>query len=306
MKKPFRNILFTALWLTVLNACEGDIDIELPPYPSQLVVHGYVSTGEFFKIAVGRTMSSTGIVTQSADSYITDALVILYEDGVKKDTMAYDSATQRYISTKVMAEAGKTYKVTVAASGFMAVDATAIAPSFVNTEQVKFQRNARVSSDGTVLDDITFRFHDPAIEQNYYFVEVNRPSPFASYNRFCIYTYEPSIVQSQAGFDPFQAGSCINNDEILFTDHNFNGLDKEITISGNSFSLTDVEYNNRIYRPYLKKYNVSADFFRYVKDGISLGLVDENPFVQPLTVSSNVHNGYGLFTVFSVVTDTLR
>ena len=69
-----------------------------------------------------------------------------------------------------------------------------------------------------------------------------------------------------------------------------------------------LEYNigGDIYRPSLKKYTISQEFFQYINDAITLGVLKDNPFSRPYTIPGNVKNGYGLFTVYSAVTDTIR
>ncbi|MEO8404851.1 MAG: DUF4249 domain-containing protein [Chitinophagaceae bacterium] len=309
MKNFIYTIMIVATLLLLFNACETDKEIKLPAYHPKLVVHGYMALGDYFTVAVGKTLNITGTIVPDTASYVKDARVILFENGIRKDTLLYDSATQRYTSSKIIAITANTYKIIVEAAGYTTVEATATAPSVVNTELVRYQQNARFSSDGEALNDVTFRFHDPAAEQNYYLLELNRQTPYGNTRpdiEFCVYTYDPVIEQSQSDFNPFQNNSCIGSNSILFTDKKINGSDKQITISGQAGYMTEMQYNNDVYRPYLKKYNISSAFYQYVKDGITLRNLQDNPFAQPVTVSSNISNGYGLFTIYSVTVDTLR
>jgi hypothetical protein len=293
------TVIIMGLFLLLLS-CERDVTIELKPHTPSLVVHAYVETGNSFEIAVGKT-TSNNIISSINDNYVENATAILYEDGVEIDTMEYDASIQRYTSADT-AYPGKTYKIVVQALGYKTVEATTTAPSVVNTTIVSYIKDARVDEDGNTLNDITFRFADPS-GKDYYFVELNN---FFN-NSFCVYSYDPSIEEFQGDIDPFEANSCIDNDEIIITDRTFGGNTKEITLSASSFGMFEFDDGSgNLIRPYLKKYHITEEFYKYIKDGISVDIVGNNPFVEPHITGGNVRNGYGLFTVYSMTTDTLR
>lgn len=309
MKKKYIQYLFRLLIAVagsfVYSSCERPVDLNLPPHDPRLVIHAYVSTGELFEVAIGKTLPSVGVIPVDTAIAIDNARVILLENGVRKDTLTFYSGVRVYRSADIKPISGNIYKIIVEAPGFPSVEAEATAPAEIPTSSVIRRKKIRVSEDGFLLDDVTFRFTDPASTQNYYSTELNTSPPFGNYN-FCVYTYDPVVEQYQGDLSPFQGESCIRNTEVLFTDNSFNGVEKEITISSSSDGLADVHYDNRIYRPYLKKYNISKDFYTYIKDGVSVGLLQDNPFAQPFMIRGNVKNGYGLFTIFSTTTDTLR
>jgi hypothetical protein len=293
-----KTAIIMGLFLLLLS-CERDVIIELKPHIPALVVHAYVETGNSFEIAVGKTTSNS-IVSSTINNYVENATAVLYENGVVIDTMEYDTATFRYISTDT-AYPGRTYKIVVEAPGFETVEAMSEAPSVINTTLVSYIKDARVDRDGNSLSDIIFRFADPP-GRNYYYVEIG--SYF--YNSFCVYSYDQAVEEFQGEINPFEESNCIDNDNILITDRTFNGSTKEIILSATAFGLQEVDDGARIQRPYLKKYHITQDFYKYIKDGISVDIVDSNPFVEPHITGGNVRNGYGLFTVYSVTTDTLR
>jgi hypothetical protein len=260
-----------------------------------------------FVIAVTKTIASTAQVVFVDETFIENAVAVLYENGVIKDTLDYDPGEKRYRSV-VMAVSGRTYRLTVEAPGFMTVEATAIAPLEIPTTSISHIRNARLDADGMPLDDVTFRFTDPAVEKNYYLAELNSATWGGGFtSNFCVYSYDAVIEQFQGSLDPFENGDCILNTEVLYTDPAFNGRTKEITLSTNDANLMAFEdpLTGDSIRSYLKNYNLSEDYYKYIKSGIGLELVDENPFIEPVVRKGNVKNGYGLFTVYSAAVDTL-
>lgn len=291
-----KNIFIAAL-LLLLFSCERDTTIKLRPHTPSLVVHSYTEVGNIFEIAVGKSTNNTDISSITEDTYVNNATVVLYENGIVIDTLEYDPVLFRYRSDDT-AFFSKTYKIIVEAPGFITVEATAIAPSSVGTTLVSYIRDARVDVNGTLLSDVTFRFTDPPAEANYYVAKLENEY----HNSFCTYTYDPSIEQFQGNLNPFESGSCIRDYEILFTDKLFNGTVKDITLSVEKWGLDVIGG----IKPWLKKYSISQDFYKYIKDGINVDIVEGNPFAEPTIEGGNIRNGYGLFTVYTMTVDTLR
>ncbi|HEX2629411.1 MAG TPA: DUF4249 family protein, partial [Chitinophagaceae bacterium] len=221
------------LMLLILSACNDKANIELPPHVPKLVVHGYVETGTYFDIAVGRTFAADVLIIDT-QTYVRNATVVLYENGILRDTLEYDAPTRLYRSATVKAIAGNTYRITITAPGFEPVEATSYATFPVPINSLRITKQARTSDNGQLLDDMTFTFTDPANEQNYYYTIIRT----AQYNYTCLYTYDPSVEKYQANVNPFESSnSCIFSDEILYGDRYFNGTTKEIVLSYSTGSL---------------------------------------------------------------------
>ena len=289
-----------------LCCCEKPKDITLPELPPVLVLHGYIGTGEAFAVSVGKTAINAGIIPDDSTLLVKNALVVLYENGVIIDTLEYGNIIRQYVSSNsIRATTGKTYRVIAQAPGYTSVEATAKAPSFVPTNSVVRTQGARIDEFGNPMDDITFSFPDPAAEKNYYLAELNTYQPGPVPNAFCVFTYDPSVDKHQGDLDPFETANCISSREFIFNDKLFNGETKELTISTVASNLKSYTDGNRLYRPYLKKYSLSQEYFQYLSDVLTLGVLRDNPFSRPYTIPGNVKNGYGLFTIYSAVTDTL-
>lgn len=286
-------------------SCERYRTLDIPSQPSRLVVHAYVETGDLFSLSVGRSYSSSE-ATQIDQTYVINATVVLYEDDIIIDTLYYDSITKRYVSLTARAVPGKTYKVVVSAGGFETVEAVTKAPLPVPAISVTHQIGTGTNTVGDVLDNITFRFKDPPGVSNYYMAIMKGGYRHQSY--FCVYTYDPVVENYQTAVNPFEQSSCIFSDEILYNDRSFNGLDKQITLSAGSDELQPVtdQQTGEIYRPYLKRYNVPEELYRYVKTESSLNILSSDPFASPVVIGGNVRNGYGIFAVLGVAVDTLR
>lgn len=290
----------------LLACCRKPVDLALPVHEPRLVLHGYVSVGELFEVAIGKSIKPAEEINSNM-TWVDNAWVVLYENGVTLDSLRYDAQAKRYRAQLVKAIAGKTYTIKAGADGFPVVEATATASLPVNTISTKHEKQTRTTYYGEKMDDIKFSFQDPANEKNFYITSIF-PSQYARVGLLCVYSTDPVIERQQGDNLPFDGGSCISNREILFSDKSFNGTAREFTFSAASTSLeTGTDPQGNLHRPYMKRYSISEDYYRYFKTTISqYGGGDFPSFHEAVIVKGNVKNGYGLFVVFSVATDSLR
>lgn len=299
-----KRLVVTILIAICISYCTKPGDVTLPPYQAKLVLHGYVAVGDTFKIALGKTMKLDAL--QPADStYVTNGWMVLYDNNGFLDSLQYKVNERMYVSGKIVAASGKSYRVRAGAPAFPEVEATAVAPFPIATVSLSHSKGTRRTSGNILLDDVKFGFNDPAGENNFYLAAL-----YGSGGSTCVFTYDPSVEKYSQNLVPFDNGSCIDNKQILFTDKTFNGSLKELTLSTYSTSLvpfTDPS-SGTVYRPYLKRYHITEEYYRYFKTAINQDQVfEEGPtLTDPRAAKGNVINGYGLFTVFAVVTDTIR
>lgn len=283
-------------------SCTRTNNISIPPHEPALVLHSYVAVGDTFKIALGKTFPQVA-VAQPEDTYVTNGWVLLYENDIFVDSLKYNAAQKRYVSSRIVANAGKLYKVRAGAAGYPDIEALAIAPSPVNITSVTRIRNARNTAGGSSLDDLKLAFTDPP-GTNYYLAAITILN-----GTNCVFTYDPAVERFTTDLAAFESGNCIDSDRIMYTDRSFNGMAKEITLSMYSNSLNSfVDGSGRIYRPYIKQYSITEDYYRYLKTAVyQVEIFEEGSLLtEPRTPKGNVKNGYGLFTVFAVATDTIR
>ena len=103
-----------SLWWPVaavaLASCQDIIDIELPEGETRLIVNGRVTDGDSARVDV---KWSVPYLNTNPNEPVTNALVVLYEDGVAVDTLPH-RANGRYQSG-FRGEVGRNYRATVQA-----------------------------------------------------------------------------------------------------------------------------------------------------------------------------------------------
>jgi hypothetical protein len=292
-----------------LCACIKKMSIQLPEFEPRLVLQSYTAIGDSFRVTVSKTISGTGYVP-AAETYVENAVVVLYEGDKWVDVLEYDTQRHIYVSPDVRAVQGKVYRLTVAAYGFPEVEATTLVPVQVTASNVVQKKKARTTINGNELDDVTFSFQDPPLQNNYY-LSALYPSRINSLHpsSMCVYTYDPVIDQAKSDLLPFDEGFCLESEEILFTDKSFNGSLKTITLSGDTYDLSAfyTYWPTVIHRPCLKLYSINEDYYNYLKRTISIGISNDEffAFSNPVTPQGNVVNGFGIFTVYAVTIDSL-
>src|SRR5688572_16605870 len=92
-----------------MMSCTKPGNVDLPPHEPKLVLHGYVAVGDTFRIAMGKTLRSEGLLVSPEDTYVKNGWMVLYDGNVFLDSLKYDAASFRYRSASRVAMPGKQY-----------------------------------------------------------------------------------------------------------------------------------------------------------------------------------------------------
>jgi hypothetical protein len=311
MKNRF---LFFVLFILVFAACEKTVHIDIPQKPPRLVVNGLLEKNQWFELKVGKSRGVLQVnnqVTLQEQYTVKTAEVVVFENNVSIDTLIYQPSTYSYksVHNKIVKD-GFTYNIKVNASGFTTAEASSIVPSQMVIAGLTRVRNVRTNSNGNQVDEITIKLNDPFAEKNFYLVQIWR-TPYGgvpSNTVYCVSTTDKDIETVDDDTDPLEPENCYDGGNLLMRDLNFNGSLKQLKLTAEAMELeeyVDVT-TRRVYRPYVKVFRITEDQFKYLKSNSAYMSGEENPFSEPANVFSNVKNGYGIFSLSTVATDTLR
>ncbi len=308
-----KNILFVFV-LSILWACEKPVTIDIPEKPSRLVINGWIGKDSIISVHIGKSKYSLAPKDFSnylVESYtVKNAVTVVYENNVPIDTLVYNANDFQYYSLRNRKiREGYTYLVKVNANGFTEATAETSVPSQAALTRLQRVKNARTNSSGLYEDEITLTLTDPAAEENFYLVQVFSPaySVGSGYPISCVRTTDKDI--EQLGYsDPMDAENCYQGDEVLMKDVNFNGGQKVLKLYVESGMLQDFinPTTGSVSRPYIHVVRITKDHFKFMKSFSLYWNTEDNPFAEPVNVFSNVRNGYGVFSAYTKVTDTLR
>jgi Domain of unknown function (DUF4249) len=306
-----KKIILAIATIAIFISCEKTVIVDVPVAAPKLVVNGIVQANNVFAVNVGKSeavLSSTG-----ANSFkVTNATVQLYENGLLKDSFLYNSTNNNYVAKNgTLALTGKTYKLTAAVNGFTTVDAETTTPSNIAIQSITRIVNARTDANGNTQDEVKIKFADNGNETNYYLFKIKKPY----YNNgaqvlydiiYCIKSNDVDIDRT-SNSDPTDINSCIDR-EFLMTDKNFNGGTKTITLFIDSYNLTEYinPFNQKKYKTIVEINSIAKNYYNYRRSLQTYRDNEDNPFSEPVLVYSNINNGYGIFSSFTVGRDTIR
>lgn len=287
-----------------MAACTKDIKVDLPEYPTQLVIHSNNTTYENASYVLTATLGKSISILKyngNQDLSVPNATIDIYRDGTYLATMIHDPSEQRYYSS-VVPEEGKTYTLKASAPGFAdAAEATAkvnLTIPITNVVRVKAARNGPNGPE----DELTISFNDPAGETNYYMISFLSPGTDdltrQYYSNICVNTLDPAIetIDNQDFIDD-NDNDCLYGD-LFLKDELFNGQTRSIKFYINSYSIEpypnftgDTVYSSIVLT------HISEDYYRYRKTSAASHNTQGNPFAEPSNIYTNVKNGRGIFSI---------
>ncbi len=293
-----------------LVSCEKDLTIDVPPQNIKLVLNGITGINSPFRVYVGKTAGILQPFTPDLYS-VNNAFIQLYENGLLKDTLVYKNQRNLYEAKRnTIAMPGSTYVLKASAPNITAVEAETVTPASIKIQSITRRINARTDANGNSLDEVKIIFADDAAATNYYAFKFRRPYNNGASNIsygpiYCMHSSDKDI--DRRNVDPTDFENCIDQ-EFFMNDKNFNGQIKELIlfIQHSELEPVIVSSANRTFNAVVELNNITAQHYKYRKSFDAYRDSEDNPFAEPVLVYSNVKNGYGLFSTYSIARDTIR
>ncbi|MFT3846509.1 MAG: DUF4249 domain-containing protein [Lacibacter sp.] len=293
-----------SVWVLLLS-CERTIEIDVPEQTSRLVINGQWPQNRFFSVHISKSFTITDSFSYNTSSIrylVKNAFVLVKENGTPVDTLKWDSLNIRYSSTKKRTKLDSSYSIEVSAPGFVTATASSSMPAFIRPSKIAIKKDVRTSSDDQLQSEVAVTFTDfPS--SNYYLFRFRTIKGGIS----CINTND-NVVEKTGLSDPFDTDHCFSGNKLLVKDETFNGKEKTIVFYVNTADLLPAvdPVSRRTVRPWLEMMHIHKDYFNYIKSVNIYDDVNGNPLAEPVNVVSNVRNGYGFFSVYTLSVDTLR
>ncbi len=253
-------LLFTALYLTSCTP-EQVIDVELPPYESQMMVECFLEPGKPYQLNLQESVS---YFSDTIANPITDALVVITHAGVSdtlEDEFSYDPETEKfytYSSDRIVPYApGTTFELYIRDGKGREIRGSTTMLDTVSLAPLELDINAEGEAS------ITARWQDTPGRESYYMLTMHKNQlsgrlvlDFLLDDR--IGDGEEFVVSSWYWLDP--GDSCI------------------ATV-----------------------YHIQFDHWAYLNSIGEARGANGNPFAQPAVILSNVEGGIGVFTTNPLV-----
>ncbi|MCI5081535.1 MAG: DUF4249 domain-containing protein [Saprospiraceae bacterium] len=268
-----RNLLYSFLVLLMLGstACETTLEIELPEYSPQLVVHHYWNNNSD-KVIVTVTQS-VGLLENNNFENVEGATINLFEN----NELLYSFESGNFPNSTVPPIPGNQYRLTVSHPNFEDVEAVQTMPEPVDVLSQRLKIVEQPGDFGENIMEIRLEM-EPTDERKYFEIGLF-VSPKGSNNSWSLYPTEEQIN-----------GSINYNDLLLVTN-------ASITESNRTLLARFYEnnFNEEEYDYYLIFRTVSEERYLYQRAVTAQNNAEDNPFSEPVSIFSNINNGLGIF-----------
>ncbi len=289
-----QSLLFFTLF--VVLSCNKQVDINFPDDKSKLVVNSTFSDNGFMVVKVYKTIN----YNSNENKYVEDATCKLFCDDVFVENLVHHE--QGIYKSTIVPIKGKKYSIEVSASGFKTVMAESRIPvistkiSLDTIHTVIFDPNDGL---GVYYTKGILKIIDDTVRQNFYLTKLKLVYPDGEiYNPITKYrSDEPTLTDN--GLLNYKPSLLLYNDIYFHKVDNFLVFEYDFPVwfEDTLLLITTTKF-------------ITKDYYEYAKSTIiqmnNQGSSD-NLFAigEPITVYSNIKNGYGIFAGYSSYSDTL-
>ncbi len=251
----------------LLSGCDlqQDVEVDLPPYPAQLVVECYLESGKVPQLTV---TESAPYLSDPTPKVPTDVTVVLTGPDGRAETLrllpGQDPVTKKLFTHRgrqpLTIRPGDTWRLEVTDTKGRRVTGTATMPALVPIDSVEWKFNDEPPGRRKAL--VIVNFQDPAATADFYRLQIHHDS-LSEDSRALDRDFDDRLFNGQK----VPMGTSYEfaaNDTLLITFHHLD-------------------------RPYYY-------FLRSIDDAQS---ANGNPFGQPAQIQSTVQGGLGVFAILS-------
>ena len=280
-----------------LIGCEKNVTVEIPKADEQIVVEGYIETGQYPFVILSKTLPFFGSINTSTTSLlantVTGALITL-NDGTTIDTLNQLAGIDYgiYSTVRMRGEVGKTYSLTISVNGKTLKAVTSI-PNPVVLDSVWWKVDGQRDSLGFAWAHLT----DPDTLGNCY-------RWFAQ--RINHYTYGDDIGKIKDSTFIAPQGS-------VFEDKFFNARSFDINAIRGQFLNSQKEDDQNEERIFFKRgdtivlkfCSIDRSHFEFWRTEETQVGNNGNPFGSPAPITSNIEGGLGIWGGYATTFDTI-
>lgn len=292
-----RKKLFTILIvLTALIACEKTVYIDIPDKGRMITINSLFNPDSLLKVYVSKSCYILDYDIQA----IENATVEIYENGNLIDTLPYLN-NGLYKSATKKPSSGDRYKIKVTVPGMGTAETESYIPPETNIISIDTTSVKRIDTGGYRYEQLEFRvkFKDNPDKKNFYLLKPNQINIY-TYDDYESDTIITDTIQSTMFYESNDP-SVVEDLKLglLFNDNLFNGNIYEFVLSGKDFysGTTSICINLN---------SISEDYFKYLATSNKHMEANWDPFMEKISVYSNVEGGVGIFGGYSLATDTIH
>ncbi len=337
--KSFKYIALLLIG-TLFFSCKEDffttiVEVELPTIENTLVVNSIVRADKPFNFQLYKAVEVLDNEAQS--TLVENGVIEIYEgeqlletvtptttvnvdtfvNWPNLDTVIYTNTRITYDS-ETIAETGKTYEIKASAPDFEPVTAVSAIPNKPVIKTIYISDTVEVVDFYGYKDEkieLTIEMEDDINTEDYYYINLSSKEFFTDpytgdefnyKNSICYESYDP--IFNSVETDPVDVEAAAWYCGLAdFNDNLFNGKTKKFTLLIDTYYFNN-NYGNQNSERFINVDlgHTTKDFYLYARSATSQSWNDGNPFAEPVTVYSNIENGFGIFAGISEISITLE
>jgi len=307
MKKYF----YIVFLLIFLISCSEVIDIKVDEKEKKIVLNSIITPDSLIKVHLTK---SIGVLEADSNvKFIENAQIQLFENDNFIENLTYDK--NGYYNSKTFPKIGNIYTLKATNNELQDIETKTTIPTNVAIKNITYKIDSIAYptqmydvETNTFYDTIMYTidkfkvnvtFDDAVDTKNYYYLCFANKNP--------IYDYLTDSIIGERYF--FTYYSLINSDNYTYfymdglngymvSDNFFNG--KQFTINADLMG-----WGGYLPTLYIFLISISEDFYNYAISNDKYREASYNPLAEPVNVFSNIKNGFGIFTSYSVSIDSL-
>ncbi len=289
--KIYLSLFFIAF---LFASCEDKfsqvVEVDLPEHEPMLSVSAHFTNFDsLLKVGVSKTW---GLNEEPPAYFLDNASIKLFKNDVLVSEFKAGEGTYYgfYCSEKQFPweTDGGVFRLEVAVPNLPTVSATQVIPKEIPIIEASYEVEGTISPDGEKVDEVVISFNDPPGEENYYGFRAFGETSYYDESNDTTYTDEYMVYLETV--DPLAEEG--ESGILLLSDAAFDG--KKQTLRCYTY---DYGYGKKFY---VHLVHLTKEKYRYLRSLRQYQDADGNPFAEPVTVSSNIENGTGIFSMETV------
>lgn len=292
------------LWL--LFGCETEFNPGIEENP-QLVVHAFLRPGTVPSVRLNESQFILDRISPNGFTYHNHAQVEISDQ--QGNTFKLASVGDGIYLGDFLLEAEASYFLKIESPEFPLIISQDFLPGMVEIDSFAMEK----SLTNVNLDDrgykATLSFTDPVEKDNYYAIEIiiARTGATQLFEETPGYLFTEDTKVNTSGNTDITIGddqdpSSINANLVLFiSDINLNNGENKFEFFVAPLGIRDLEQQDI----YVVLKNISENYYNYLlTTSFQKEIEEEDTFVEPVQIISNISNGLGIFTAYNY--DTLK
>lgn len=295
------------------TSCEEPVDLDIAIQEPQIVVTSNFAPSEPFKVTVTK---SRNVVASEADEFVNNAVVRIFSSqGKELDKLPLNNFhTPFYESKRIIPESGKAYRLQVDVPGKSTIIAEDIVPLPVALTAIKLDTLEIFGAAAEQIYKVSIDVHftDPIGAQDYYHLSLFNHTedsedfiPMDGLNGSSTGRTGASVLTPLMPLESDKNNPAVifhfEDGGVLFTDKDFDGQKATLTF----YSLLSFKNEAHQGKVVGELRTVSKDYYLY-HTSLSRQIANKDrPFVEPISVYSNIENGLGIFSGYALYRDSV-